>query len=372
MHTVESTLLALSVGDPVAHGALAAFPLVSTRRGSLRYVLLSEALRQDLVTVREVSMGGRVPRLAVENRADAPVLVVDGEEFVGAKQNRIANLSMLVPAGRTTVVPVSCVERGRWSYCRARPTFVDSDRLYYAEGRAMNRFHVHANTRRNGVRRSNQHAVWRGIKAKAARMRARSQTAAMGSIYERHGAPVNEFVARIAPVTGQVGAVFAIGNRRLGLDLFDRPETFAAMLPKLVRSYAIDALDPARYGGDVGRPPTSEGVVWKLLDCIQHATFDRCAAVGAGQDVLIGARDLVAGALVADDTVVHLTAFAEMFPAWTAPGPDADAEWDVAGTAPPTGPAGGDAAGGDAAKRRELEAAWRKAQAQLHLFEGPR
>ena len=185
----------------------------------------------------------------------------------------------------------------------------------------------------------------------------------MGSIYERHGAPIAEFVARIAPVPGQVGAVFAIGDRRLGLDLFDKPETFAAMLPKLVRSYAIDALDEARYGGGVGRPPTSEGVVWKLLDYIQHATFDCRAAVGVGQDVQIVARDLVAGALVANDTVVHLTVFAKTFPAWIGPHPDADAGWDMAWAAPPNGPA---------AKRRELEAAWRKAKAQLHLFEGLR
>ena len=321
MQTVESTVFSLSVGDPVAHGALAAFPLISNRASALQYLLMSEALRHDLVTVREVSMGGSVPRLAVENRADAPVLVVDGEEFVGAKQNRIANLSMLIPAGRTTVIPVSCVERGRWSYCRARPTFADSDRLHYAEGRAMNRFHVQANMRRTGARRSNQRAVWRGIEAKATRMRAQSRTAAMGSIYERHGAPIAEFVARIAPVPGQVGAVFAIGDRRLGLDLFDKPETFAAMLPKLVRSYAIDALDEARYGGGVGRPPTSEGVVWKLLDYIQQATFDCRAAVGVGQDVQIVARDLVAGALVANDTVVHLTVFAKTFPAWTGPQP---------------------------------------------------
>lgn len=333
MHTVESTIFALSVGEPVAHGALAAFPLVSTRRGSLRYLLLSEALRDDLVTVREVSLGGSVPQLAVENRAEAPVLVVDGEELVGAKQNRIANLSMLIPAGRTTVIPVSCVERGRWSYCRARRTFADSDRLHYAEGRAMNRFHVQANTRRTGARRSNQHAVWREIEAKATRMRARSRTAAMGSIYERHGAPIAEFVARIAPVAGQVGAVFAIGDRRLGLDFFDKPDTFAAMLPKLVRSYAIDALDHARYGGDIGRPPTSEGVVWKLLDYLQNATFDCRAAVGVGQDVLIMARDLVAGALVVNDTVVHLTAFAKTFPDWTAPRPD-EAGRDMAGAAP--------------------------------------
>lgn len=331
MNTVESIISKLTVGDAVAHGALAAFPLLSSSVGALRYLLLTEALKKDLITVREVSKGGSVPELAVENRADVPVLVVDGEELVGTKQNRVANLSMLIPASKTTTIPVSCVERGRWSYSRARPNFVDSDRLQHAEGRAMTRRHVHADARATGARRSHQGEVWREIDAKAARMRAQSPTAAMSSIYERHAAEMDEFVARVEAVPDQVGAVFAIGDRRLGLDLFDKPETLAAMLPKLVRSYAIDAMDRARYGNDEGRPPASGAVAQELLDRIRGGSFEDHPAVGMGRDVLITADDLVAGALVVDDAVVHLTAFAESVRARTAPGAGGEAEPGMAG-----------------------------------------
>lgn len=324
MQIVESTLSKLTVGDPVAHGVLAAFPLLSDSAGALPYLLLSEALKKDQVSVREVSTGGSVPELAVENRADAPILVVDGEELVGAKQNRVANLSMLIPAAKTTIIPVSCVERGRWSYSRARADFVDSDRIQHAEGRAMNRRHVHAHARATGSRRSDQGEVWREIDAKAARMHAASPTAAMGSYYERYVAAMDEFVAKIVPVPNQVGAVFAIGDRRLGLDFFDKPETLAAVLPKLVRSYGIDALDRTRYGGDQGRPPASKDVVEGLLDSIRGASFEEHPAVAMGRDVLITADGLVAGALVVDDAVVHLTAFAALVPARTAPDPGAD------------------------------------------------
>jgi hypothetical protein len=42
--------------------------------------------------------------------------VVDGEELIGAKQNRIVNATFLI-AGQTEItVPVSCVEQGRWAY----------------------------------------------------------------------------------------------------------------------------------------------------------------------------------------------------------------------------------------------------------------
>jgi hypothetical protein len=60
--------------------------------------------------------------------------VLDSEELVGAKQNRVLNLSILVPAHSTTVVPVSCVEAGR---CQHRSQgFASAPQAQFAEGRA--------------------------------------------------------------------------------------------------------------------------------------------------------------------------------------------------------------------------------------------
>ncbi len=55
-----------------------------------------------------------MPELRFVNHCERPVLLLDGEELVGAKQNRILNLTVLVPAHQTIVIPVSCVEAGRW------------------------------------------------------------------------------------------------------------------------------------------------------------------------------------------------------------------------------------------------------------------
>ena len=57
-----------------------------------------------------------MPDLKVINKSEVMVLILDGEELVGAKQNRIVNTTILIPAKETVLIPVSCVEQGRWSY----------------------------------------------------------------------------------------------------------------------------------------------------------------------------------------------------------------------------------------------------------------
>jgi len=53
---------------------------------------------------------------AVVDYTGASILILDGEELVGAKQNRVVNTTLLIAAASSTVIPVSCVEQGRWDY----------------------------------------------------------------------------------------------------------------------------------------------------------------------------------------------------------------------------------------------------------------
>ena len=113
---INDYLLQLEFGELYQFENMAVVPLFSLIDDSPGYMVLQEALERQLIIISEVSQGGSVPELVVINKADMPVLVVDGEELIGAKQNRVLNTTTLLKKNSETVIPVSCVEEGRWSY----------------------------------------------------------------------------------------------------------------------------------------------------------------------------------------------------------------------------------------------------------------
>ena len=175
------------------------------------------------------------------NTGNQPVLLLDGEELIGAKQNRIVNLTILVPAKTKLPIPVTCVEAGRWGH-RSR-NFSSSGHAHYARARARKVAQVSQSLAQTGEARSDQRWIWADIAAKAERLSANSDTSAMSRMYEAHQPSIDEYVTRFRAVDGQRGAVFLLDGIPVGLDLFESDVVLRKLMPKLVRSHALDALD---------------------------------------------------------------------------------------------------------------------------------
>src|SRR5205809_200966 len=105
--------LPFELGSPRSFRGLTVLPLIPVRRPALDYLGLDEAVASGLV-VSELD-DGAVEALVVENPLADRVLLYEGEELLGAKQNRIVQRSVLVPARSSLKIPVNCVEQGRWS-----------------------------------------------------------------------------------------------------------------------------------------------------------------------------------------------------------------------------------------------------------------
>ena len=104
----------LELGELQTFKNMAMIPLFSSVDHTPQYLSLGEAMGKGLLTVTEVSQSGAVPELKVVNKGDLPVLLLDGEELAGAKQNRVLNTTILVIEKSETIIPVSWTEQGRW------------------------------------------------------------------------------------------------------------------------------------------------------------------------------------------------------------------------------------------------------------------
>jgi hypothetical protein len=119
-----------------------------------------------------------VPELAVHNPLDRNVLLYDGEELIGAKQNRILNVTVLVAAGSKTAIPVSCVEEGRWHARSA--AFGATSHAAHPELRRRKDERLSADPLARGIA---QHEVWEAVRENAERHGSYSQTMAQADTY---------------------------------------------------------------------------------------------------------------------------------------------------------------------------------------------
>ena len=304
MKTLDASLSSLAFGTPQRHRNLTLVPLIALEPRAADYLTPDEAISKGAAEVTELSDSGSVPELHFRNLGDRDVLLLMGEELVGAKQNRVLNVTILVAAGQDVVIPVSCVEAGRWGY-RSRE-FRAADRAMYAAGRAQLMEDVAESLKATRTRRSNQSRVWQDIDDKMARMQSMSSTAAMADMYEQQAGCLEEFRDAFATVDRQAGAVFLIDDRAVGLEVFDAPSTWLRQAPKLIASYAMDAIDgPANAGpSNVG-----DAEARSLLEQVLAASSEVHTARGKGIEIRLESPAIAGAGLELADRVVHLCVY---------------------------------------------------------------
>lgn len=294
----------LRVGEPVQVRNVTMFPLVGADRPGPAYTTLHQALASRTAAVSEVSEGGSVPELLFRNEGDIAVFLMDGEELIGAKQNRILNISILVPAKTTIRIPVSCVEQGRWRYNSGE--FSSSNHQLFSGARKAKMMRVSESLQFQQDRSADQGEVWDHIQAKLGSLGARSASSAMSDAYASRSSSVEEIAGNLRVEKEQRGAVFAIGSRIEGVELFDRQASFASLLPAIARGFALDAVEEENQKQ---LAPTHEEVS-HLLHAVNAAAVRRYPALGLGEDLRLESSGAFGAALDVGGCVVHLSAFA--------------------------------------------------------------
>jgi hypothetical protein len=289
----------LRVGQPLAFNSLTVFPLYADAGQSVEYQLADEAMSASTLAVQETGEAGSVPELLVENTGDVRVLFLEGEELRGAKQNRILNTSILVPAKTKIKVPVSCVEQGRWRYTSK----------HFASGKVRSPHSLHYNLKSSVSRslkaqaghRSDQAGVWQEVEKKQAAFGYCSKTLALSDTYDSLADKMTEYREKLKYPEGALGVAIAVGPKVACVDLFDKPATCQKAWDRLLSGCIVDALE-----GITAESQVDSQAVEQVVAESQATTWTEAPAVGEGQEFRAEFNGSIGSALLLNGEVVHL------------------------------------------------------------------
>jgi hypothetical protein len=294
----------ITVAEPTVVGPLAVFPLIADRSPSVRYVSFAEAVQRG-AAVKELDGGASVNDLIVHNPLDLPVLLYEGEEVLGAQQNRTFDVSALVAADSVLKVPVSCVEAGRWDGLRHDEAFAPAPQTANPRLRHMKNMQACASVAAGLDARADQSMVWQEVADTAGRHGVESRTGAMHDVFERRREQLDTVARAVEMHCGQVGMLAAIGGRFVVLDHVSEVEAFASLHGPLVQGYALDALEAP----DAAPPSLDDARDFVNLLLGAPCTLGRAVGLGEGSRFAFGG--LTGTGLLCEDELVTLTAFTD-------------------------------------------------------------
>ncbi len=305
-HAISHFLDLVHLGRSQCDKQLTLWPLIRpSARSEIPYICLAQALESGAAQVDEIG-GGTVPHVALVNRGDVSVLVLFGEEIVGAKQNRVANASFLVAPKSRVVLDVSCVEQGRWTN-RPDASFSMGDHVISSTLRKGMATRVEHSRASGGGFDAGQQAVWSDVSQRVGSMPNPSKTGAYRDYARSHRRDLEKMARHFQPIDGQVGFVAVRDGRVDGVEVVGDPAVYARVHDRLLHAYTIDALEatPAEFAKEKGVEFLAPE---DFLRKIASTAYQSGPSLGQGNDLRLHAGE-VSGCALDCGGIVHLMAF---------------------------------------------------------------
>ncbi len=300
-----SALDTAAIGHPITRLGVSFFPVYLPDN---RIPEIAAGKDSGLI-VRELEHPS-VPHLLAENPTSRPILVIEGEHFVGGWQNRTANATALIAPGAKLKIPVTCLEAGRWGGhapengdpSRMAPETALAPRSVRREIRTS----VSASLEARAGHDADQGAAWRAVSAELRRQGAASPTeaateaedAAFRAHRPRHLAA--QELAERGPLPGQNGVCITHGSRVRTVEVFGAHALLRAWWRGLVRQ---NLADPPQQAD----PPSIDRALWGVRRLTRTPSQSR-PGIGLGRELRARDQVLAGVALTLEDNLVHASA----------------------------------------------------------------
>jgi hypothetical protein len=215
--------------------------------------------------------GAQVNRLVLVNNSDRPLLLLAGEIVTGGKQDRVVGKDRIVLGNSNPVdLSVFCVEPGRWTGTSAQFGGIASGKDRYVTQMAQ------PSVRSKAMVDKDQQKVWTEVNNSVVGMAAAAPQATVGGTTSYARVMGNDEVQKkidavAAPMErsyenvikqlrdqNAVGVVVAINGEIVWADIFASASLLEKYWPKLVRSYATEAITRSARGGAVSLKAAQE------------------------------------------------------------------------------------------------------------------
>ena len=275
------------------------------------FLTLKKGLRMGLVELNEENPGGVVDTIKVENNAVTPLLILEGEVIIGAKQDRIANTSLLIPPHFETLMPVSCVEANRWKY--QTNNFNDSTNYASSNLRGARTETVNVSLKKKGAYKSNQGLVWDVINQTQNNLNVESSTSALKDVYTSKAETLNEYYESFPYTRKQNGSIILINNEVKGLELLYNNHLYKEFHERIIKSYIVDALQESKTS-NMENEDYAYNLAEDFRDNISSSKYETFKSAGCGEDSRLDNTDSMGSALIYKNELIHAVFFNKLTP----------------------------------------------------------
>ncbi len=295
----------MQLGAPVSFKNLYVVPTFNKpSNASFPYLSMKAAIEQKVLELTEVSANGIVATIRATNSSILPILLIDGEAIIGAKQNRIINTTILLAPQKQTLIPVSCTEQGRWQM--NNPTFMDSGEIMPAKARYSKSHKVYNNIMGGKGFLADQQAIWEDVSKLSYAFNVDSSTQSMKDVFTHNKDIINEYLQVFKIQKNQTGLIVFSNGQLAGFDYISLPTMYSDLHEKLLKSHIMDAI--TNYQSEYLK--VYEQVEPKsFLEELTELSFTKHSPIGLGTDYRFEGKQNSATILMHREQIIHWAAF---------------------------------------------------------------
>lgn len=292
----------MDVQNPIYYKGLTIFPVTSSENFPVKDVLcLEDALKEKVLEITEVSSGGQVNTLLIENKSSVWVFIMAGEILTGCKQDRILKSDLLLPSHSGKIkVSAYCTEHGRWDY--------KSDKFSYQGSVAPQ------SVRQKACETKSQSGVWDSIskmnKSVLGASEGKNVTGTLNFAYQDKEVEKNikpyfdKFKGLPHKYRETMGVVVAIDGDIICADFFGNAALFEKIWPKLLKSYIMEAISRDRKDKKADRKDAE-----LFLTGAIKTEFNYIDNPGEGKLIEVNSSEISGEALIYQEKLVHTGLF---------------------------------------------------------------